>query len=41
MEFLRRMVRKNSEAKVAGTGGKKDDPKVHWPTSCLLKFCLT
>jgi hypothetical protein len=28
MEFLRRVVRKNSEAKIPGTGGKKDDPKV-------------
>ena len=24
-----------------GTGGRKDDPKVHWPTSWPLKFCLT
>jgi hypothetical protein len=31
MEFLRRMVRKNSEAKIAGHCGKKDDPKVQWP----------
>jgi hypothetical protein len=37
MEFLRRMVRKNSEAKVPGTGGRKDDPKVHWPASWPLK----
>jgi hypothetical protein len=28
MEFLRRVVRKNSEAKIPSTGGKKDDPKV-------------
>jgi hypothetical protein len=28
-EFLRRMARKNSEAKIPDTGGKKDDPKMH------------
>jgi hypothetical protein len=30
MEFLRRMVRKNSESKILGIGGKKDDQKVPW-----------
>jgi len=35
------MVRKNSEANIPGTGGKKDDTKVRWPNNQHQKLYLT